>query len=242
MNSERLFLLICVVLPNTAFPIQIKNFESLFVSTFKKGDLLPKDLLPKDLVGFEIPQFQENIRDGIVTFILNGLVDLAFKKIQNYILLENGGTINVGYSSMKLIPKGKMEFLEGVFSDLETFSRNGDTIVSFNSTSKQITLGIPVRIHDFKFQYRFNAEVMKIFTGRGRFKGIIKNLDLRLDLIIDLEDNIKLVSNELNFVHSGFFKLVFMDNKMIDWYSNVVVKSSSLLYNSFKLIFGPRGM
>ncbi|CRK98368.1 CLUMA_CG011727, isoform A [Clunio marinus] len=199
-----------------------------FLAVTSDGDVETKlDILEnKKTEGFEVPT-------AAMTASMNAYTDLIMIQVGPWIL--RSGLIPmplpdfeefIEYRPIFVTYTGWLWLTNGAMTRLVSVARGGNTFMTYDRNLMRIQQSASIR--QIGFRYDYSAEIMGI-GPTGWLEGSTDQFTMNCDFVINL-DTFMITLHDFRVQSIGLVTIVMRGNPLIDWLSNLIVNTVTLLF------------
>ncbi|XP_018579808.1 uncharacterized protein LOC108917603 [Anoplophora glabripennis] len=186
-----------------------------------------KFVLPKDLVEKLNSKVENNdFRANGITAVVDDYVDKVLVYIRSAILRSGLDPAKLDDATLNLIPTGTIDLTSGWLQDMSTIARDGSTTVGYDSSTKIMSVYLPIKLNALLATYKYHTKVL-LLSIKGDVNGKIE--DLRINVKLSFDYTTYQASLDLfDITDSGRISLKFTGNDLVDWITNTMTSVVSL--------------
>ncbi|KAJ8918297.1 hypothetical protein NQ315_014167 [Exocentrus adspersus] len=166
-------------------------------------------------------------RVGQITAVINDYADLIFENVQKCLIRNGLDPVEMPDQSLKLFPTGTINLTKGWLEDASTIERYKDVVITYKSSLKKLSCVVPVKFHSLMFTYKYHTEVF-FLNSAGDTQGKVTNVRANIKFSFDFE-KYEASLDSLDITDTGNISLTFSRNGLIDWITNFITTSVSLV-------------
>ncbi|XP_028139256.1 uncharacterized protein LOC114333564 [Diabrotica virgifera virgifera] len=178
------------------------------------------NIIPKELITRLRFLTEADILGGSeITVFLNQYADTIFNNLQNFIRQHNWQNVDIPDTHLK-ISGGSVDLTRGNLNDLDTISRGGDVILTYEGDNKKLVIELPITFGDLRFHYHHHTKVLFISMS-GEVDGTVKHIQVSAIASFDFNSNTVFLDH-YDMKHSGDVTVHFSGNPVVDWLANAI--------------------